>query len=99
MPDERTRAVLETREFLSGITQNVAVPDEVRRKAKAILRLYADRRHLASVANVYAKLSSAALDDQSVELFLMNGPVFEDPERADTGTSQSIRQKHRRNML
>ncbi|MEH6386397.1 MULTISPECIES: BPSL0761 family protein [Pseudomonas] len=83
MPDERTRAVLETRDFLLRLTQNTTLPDEIRRIAKALLRHYPERRHLSSVAKVYAKLSSVALDDQSSALLLMSGPVFEDPDRMD----------------
>jgi len=77
--------VLETREFLLSLKQNLAVPDDVRRTARALLRHYPEQRHLASVAAVYEKLSSAVLDDQGLALLLMNGPVFEDPERAETG--------------
>ncbi len=91
MPNERTRAVLETREFLLNLKQNLAVPDDIRRTAQALLRHYPEQRHLASVAAVYEKLSSVVLDDQSLALLLMSGPVFEDPERADTGRYSSTR--------
>lgn len=40
MPHERTRAVLHTREFLEEILGNHAVPDEVRRQVRALLRHY-----------------------------------------------------------
>lgn len=82
MPHERTRAVLETREFLLSLKQNLAVPDDVRRTARALLRHYPEQRHLASVAAVYEKLSPAVLDDQGLALLLMS-PVFDCPGGRD----------------
>ena len=90
MPDERTRAVLETREFLLSLKQNLAVPDDVRRTARALLRHYPEQRHLASVAAVYEKLSSVVLDDQSLALLLMS-PVFDYPRGGDTPIPRQIR--------
>ncbi|WP_341481920.1 BPSL0761 family protein [Halopseudomonas nanhaiensis] len=90
MPDERTKAVLETREFLLSLKQNLAVPDDVRRTAQALLRHYPEQRHLASVAAVYEKLSSAVLDDQGLALLLMS-PVFDYPGDGDTPIPKRIR--------
>lgn len=49
MPDERTRALRQTREFLQELMDSErtpAVPDEVRRQAKRLLRHYPLDMHL-----------------------------------------------------
>ena len=51
MPDERTRAVLATREFLYLLTsasQTPGVPENVRQRAITLLRHYPDAADMAS---------------------------------------------------
>ena len=38
MPDERTRAVIQTRDFLIELSKNAALPERVRNDAKFLLR-------------------------------------------------------------
>ncbi|QIB49589.1 BPSL0761 family protein [Pseudomonas sp. OIL-1] len=80
LPYERTRAVLQTREFLRSLVQNPALPHDIRDNAKSLLRHYPESHHLAVVAGIHAKLSALSLDDGGLGLLLMNGPVFENPQ-------------------
>lgn len=43
MPDERSRAVVKTRDFLVMLSRDVALPDKVRRDAKSLLRHFPSR--------------------------------------------------------
>ena len=43
MPTERSRAVVQTREFLVELAQNSSLPDQVRRDAKFLLRHFPTR--------------------------------------------------------
>lgn len=43
MPSERTRAVIQAREFLQELSQDVSLPESFRRRAKGLLRHYPTR--------------------------------------------------------
>ncbi|WP_448091413.1 BPSL0761 family protein [Pseudomonas azerbaijanoccidentalis] len=43
MPDERSRAVVQTREFLVELSRDNSLPDRVRRDAKFLLRHFPTR--------------------------------------------------------
>ncbi|PTU01166.1 hypothetical protein DBR45_18945 [Pseudomonas sp. HMWF031] len=43
MPTERSRAVVQTREFLIELAQNSSLPDQVRRDAQFLLRHFPTR--------------------------------------------------------
>lgn len=79
LPYERTRAVLQTREFLKSLMLNTALPFEVREDAKILLRHYPEGHHLAVVATIFERLSVLTPEDEGLRLLLMHGPVFEDP--------------------
>ena len=42
MADERTRSLVETREFLRELSRNESLPESVRLQAKSLLRHYPD---------------------------------------------------------
>lgn len=51
MPHERTRAVLQTREFLKGLAgKEPGIPQAVRQEAERLLRHYPDELDLAITA-------------------------------------------------
>ena len=53
MPDERTRSIIQTREFLESIAggrEGPCIPESVKREAYRLLRHYPDDWHLATVA-------------------------------------------------
>lgn len=52
MPDERTRAVLQTRDFLKSLASSVettGVPDSVRAKARRLLRHFPSALELTQI--------------------------------------------------
>ncbi|MFZ5957224.1 BPSL0761 family protein [Pseudomonas knackmussii] len=68
MPDERTRAVIQTREFLLELSRDSALPDKVRRDAKFLLR------HFPSKDDV---LLAGRIEEQAETLPIgIRGPVF-----------------------
>ena len=52
MPSERTRAVLQTKEFLKELSRNTDVPEAIKLEAWRLLRHYPDKFHLQVVASV-----------------------------------------------
>lgn len=71
MPHERSRAVIQTREFLIEISRNAVLPSEVRSGAKFLLRHYpsSDQVLLAG------KIEEAA-SDSGQGLAPVFGPIF-----------------------
>jgi len=64
MPDERTRAVIQTREFLRELRGSTALPDGVRNEAKRVLRYYptaVDRRPVTGGGPRTVTVPSAAV--------------------------------------
>lgn len=68
MPDERSRAVVQTREFLVELSRDNSLPDRVRRDAKFLLRHFPSRDDVALAGRI---------EEQSDTLPLgALGPVF-----------------------
>ena len=67
MPNERTRAVIQTREFLVELSRDSALPDKIRKDAKFLLRHFPsnnDMRH------------AGLIEEGSVAAAGCLGPVF-----------------------
>ncbi len=68
MPDERSRAVVKTRDFLVRLSRDSAMPDEVRNEAKFLLR------HFPSQDDV---ILAGRIEEESETLPIgVMGPVF-----------------------
>jgi hypothetical protein len=52
MPSERSRAVVQTRDFLIELAQNRNLPDQVRRDAKFLLRHFPTRDDVALAGRI-----------------------------------------------
>lgn len=52
-PDERTRAVVDTRWFLEHLSRSNAVPDGVRDTARRLLRHYPGNAHINAAAETW----------------------------------------------
>jgi hypothetical protein len=63
MQKERTRSVIQTREFLIELSQDTALPETLRRQAKQLLRHYPSRREV--------------LDAGQLEEHLTHGTIFQ----------------------
>tara|TARA_R110001606_G_scaffold182829_1_gene329435 strand:+ start:175 stop:600 length:426 start_codon:yes stop_codon:yes gene_type:complete len=63
MPSERTRSVIQTREFLIEISRNTDLPETVRRQAKQLLRHYPSQTEM--------------LDAGQMEEHLTDGTIFQ----------------------
>lgn len=63
MPCERTRSVLQAREFLIELSQNTNLPDATRRQAKQLLRHYPSQMEM--------------LDAGQLEEHLADGTIFQ----------------------
>ncbi|MNU69463.1 hypothetical protein D3C71_588480 [compost metagenome] len=67
MPVERTRAVNQTHEFLVELSQDVSLPEKVRRDAKFLLRHYPSKDDMARAARI---------EELPTSLTELVGPVF-----------------------
>lgn len=68
MPDERSRAVVQTREFLVELSRDNSLPDRVRRDAKFLLRHFPTRDDV---------VMAGLIEEQSDTLPIgVLGPVF-----------------------
>jgi hypothetical protein len=73
MPQERTRSVIQTREFLVELTLDTSVPERVRRDAKFLLRHFPTRadmvmagrieEHTTSLAGLFEPVFSSPLNE------------------------------------
>lgn len=63
MPSERTRSVIQTREFLIELSRNTDFPATIRREAKQLLRHYPSQREM--------------LDAGQMEEHLTDGTIFQ----------------------
>lgn len=61
MPSERTRAVIHAREFLQEISQDVSLPEPVRRQARHLLRHYPSREEMLLAGRVQEKLTEGTI--------------------------------------
>ena len=68
MPDERTRAVIQTRDFLVELSRDSTLPEKVRRDAKFLLRHFPSK---------YEVLLAGRIEEQAETLPIgIMGPVF-----------------------
>jgi uncharacterized protein (UPF0147 family) len=67
MPNERTRAVIQTREFLVELSRDSALPEKIRRDAKFLLR------HFPSPSDMR---QAGIIEESSVAPAGCLGPVF-----------------------
>lgn len=67
MPNERTRAVIQTREFLVELSRDASLPDRVRRDAKFLLRHYPSRDDV---------LLAGRIEESTAPLVAPMGPIF-----------------------
>jgi hypothetical protein len=70
MPDERTRAVIQTREFLVELYRDKFLPEKMRRDAKFLLRHYPSKADM---------VLAARLEEQPALFAGLIGPVFSLP--------------------
>jgi hypothetical protein len=68
MPNERSRAVLQTREFLLELSRDNTLPDKVRRDAKFLLRHFPTREDIILAGRIEER-------DEALPLEAL-GPVF-----------------------
>lgn len=61
MPCERTRSVIQAGEFLKELTQDVSLPEPIRRQAKHLLRHYPSRREMLLAGQVEERLCEGTL--------------------------------------
>ncbi|MBD9565266.1 BPSL0761 family protein [Pseudomonas sp. PDM09] len=70
MPHERTRSVIQTRDFLVELSRDMSLPERIRRDAEFLLRHYPTREDMVTAGRVEEDTNSLA------GLF---GPVFSSP--------------------
>lgn len=70
MPHERTRSVIQTRDFLVELSRDTSLSERVRRDAEYLLRHYPTRGDMVTAARIEEHTNSLA------GLF---GPVFSSP--------------------
>lgn len=73
MPHERTRSVIQTRDFLVELSRDPSLPERIRRDAKFLLRHYPTRgdmvtagrieEHTNSLAGLLEPVFSSTIDD------------------------------------
>ncbi|NVL39893.1 BPSL0761 family protein [Pseudomonas syringae] len=66
-PNERTRAVIQTGEFLLELSQDSSLPERIRRDAKFLLRHYPEQ---------FQMLLAGRIEEGSDLLISSMGPVF-----------------------
>lgn len=67
MPNERTRAVIQTRKFLLELSRDLSLPERIRRDAKHLLRHYPDQ---------FQMLLAGRIEEASDPSVSPMGPVF-----------------------
>lgn len=67
MPNERTRAVIQTGEFLLELSRDQSLPERIRRDAKFLLRHYPDQ---------FQMLLAGRIEEDSDPSIWPMGPVF-----------------------
>ncbi|MFW9082215.1 BPSL0761 family protein [Pseudomonas sp. P2757] len=67
MPEERTRAVIQTHDFLVELSRDKSLPEKIRRDAKFLLRHYPVEADM---------LLAARLEEQPALLTELVGPIF-----------------------
>lgn len=70
-PHERTRSVIQTRDFLIELSRDTSLPDRLRRDAKFLLRHYPAKSDMAL---------AALMEQQADSIAGLMGPVFGVPD-------------------
>lgn len=70
MPHERTRSVIQTREFLIELSRDTSLPERVRRDAKFLLRHYPSRTDMVQAGRI---------EEQKEALAGLLDPIFSIP--------------------
>lgn len=70
MPHERTRSVIQTREFLIELSRDTSLPERVRRDAKFLLRHYPSRTDMVQAGRI---------EEQTEALAGLLDPIFSIP--------------------
>ncbi len=67
MPHERTRSVIQTRDFLIELSRDTSLPERIRRDAKFLLRHYPTKEDM---------LTASRIEERTNSLSGLMGPVF-----------------------
>jgi len=67
MPHERTRTVIQTRDFLIELSRDTSLPERIRRDAKFLLRHYPTKEDM---------LTASRIEEHTNSLSGLMGPVF-----------------------
>ncbi|GAB0078230.1 hypothetical protein TOC8171_36330 [Pseudomonas syringae] len=59
-PHERTRSVIQTRDFLIELSRNTSLPDSIRRDARFLLRHYPDKGDMVIAGQIELQTGSIA---------------------------------------
>lgn len=70
-PHERTRSVIQTRDFLIELTRDTSLPDRLRRDAKFLLRYYPAKSDMAQ---------AGLMEQQTDSIAGLMGPIFGAPD-------------------
>lgn len=60
MPHERTRSVIQTRDFLVELSRDTSLPERIRHDAKFLLRHYPTREDMVTAGHIEEDTSSLA---------------------------------------
>ncbi|MNJ52756.1 hypothetical protein D3C77_481090 [compost metagenome] len=67
MPNERSRAVIQTREFLVELSRDMSLPERIRRDAKFLLRHFPSRDEV---------LIAGRIEESTASTVAPMGPIF-----------------------
>jgi hypothetical protein len=70
MPHERTRSVIQTRDFLVELSRNTSLPERIRRDAEFLLRHFPTRGDMVTAGRI---------EEHTTSLAGLFGPVFSSP--------------------
>ena len=70
MPDERARAVIETKQFLKELCQNPSLPTDIREQAKSLLRHYPDEHDVKLLAELESHVFGSEPDERKRDFFM-----------------------------
>lgn len=61
LPYERTRAIIQTEDFLIELSKDKSLPDEKRQEARRLLRHYPTRKEVLLAGEIEEKLTSGTV--------------------------------------
>lgn len=70
MPHERTRSVIQTRDFLVELSRDTSLPERIRRDAKFLLRHYPTQGDMVTASRI---------EEHTYSLAGLMEPVFKSP--------------------